>query len=89
MVYSDRYELNFFDETIRIQNFYLSQKLWKKLLEITEMTTLPKRALVPIYRRYRFQILIAQTEDFNADCVNEDFTSPSGYVFGHTILKII
>ena len=38
----------------------------KKLLKIAEMA-LPKRAYFPNYQRYRFQILIAQFEEFNQD----------------------
>ena len=42
------------DETIRIQKFHSSQKLW---WNITEIATLPKSAYLPNYQRYRWQIL--------------------------------
>ena len=41
----------------------------KKLLKITEITTLPESAQFLNYQRYRSQILITQTEDLNEDCV--------------------
>ena len=37
---------------------------------MTEMTTLLKSALFPNYQRYRFEILIAQTEDFHVPIFN-------------------
>ena len=69
-VYSDRSELDLYDETIRIQNFHLSLQLWwKKLLKITEITTLSKCAYFTNYQRYRYKILIAQIDDLIEDCV--------------------
>ena len=41
----------------------------EKWLKITEIATLLKSALFPNYQRYRSQILIAQIEDMNKDCV--------------------
>ena len=43
--------------------------MMKKLLKITEIATVPKTAQFPSYQRYRFQILIAQIEDWNKDCI--------------------
>ena len=36
---------------------------------MTDMATLPKNVWFPNYHRYQFQILIAQIEDLNKDCV--------------------
>ena len=43
----------------------------KKLLKITEIATLPKTEMRMFtkHQRYRSQILIAQIEDSNEDCV--------------------
>ena len=42
----------------------------KKRLKITELSTLLKSVQFPHYQRYRFQILIAQTEDLQEDRLN-------------------
>ena len=54
---------------ISIENFD------EELLKMTEMATLSKSAWLPSYQRYLFQILLANIEDLNKDCVN--FTSLS------------
>ena len=41
----------------------------EKLLKITEIATLLKIEMFLNYQRYRSQILIAQIEDLNEDCV--------------------
>ena len=43
--------------------------MMKKLRKIIEIATLAKSALFPNYQRYRSEILLAQTEDLNEDCV--------------------
>ena len=48
---------------------FQSKVMIKKQLKITEFATLLISALFPNYLRYRSQILIAQVEDLNADCV--------------------
>ena len=50
--------------------------MMEKLLKITEIATLPKSVQFPNYQRYRSQILIAQIEDMNKDCV-DNFSSIS------------
>ena len=41
----------------------------KKLLKIAKMVTLSESALFPNYKRYLYQILVAQIEDLMQDCV--------------------
>ena len=43
--------------------------MMKKLQKITEIATWPKTAYFPNYQRYRSQILIAQIQDLNEDCI--------------------
>jgi len=43
--------------------------MMKKLMTITEIITLLKSAWFPNHRKYRLQILTAQIEDLNEDCV--------------------
>ena len=55
---------------------FYSKVMMEKLLKITEIATLPKSVQFPNYQRYRSQILIAQIEDMNKDCV-DNFSSIS------------
>ena len=43
--------------------------MMKKLLKFTEIATLPKNEKFPNCQRYPSQILLAQIEDLNEDCV--------------------
>ena len=70
MVCSDRYELDLSDETIRIQNFYFNQKLGIKTAENDRNDYVAKKRIVSKLSKTSIQILIAQIEDFNKDCVN-------------------
>ena len=44
--------------------------MMKKLLKITDIATLAKKAYFSDYQRYRCQILQAQIERLNKNCVN-------------------
>ena len=62
IIYSNWSELVLSDETIRIQNFYFSEKLWCK-----NCWKLPK--FVCCRKSNSFQILRSQMKDLNKDCV--------------------
>ena len=65
-LYYNRSELDFSDETIKNLNFSYDEKT----AENYSIATLPKSAQLPNCQRCRAQIMIAQIEDFNEDCIN-------------------
>ena len=69
--YSDKSELDLYDETIRIKNFYSSRKLYDKKTadNYRNSYVAVKRIVSELSKIYRSQILKAQIEDLNEDCV--------------------